>query len=248
MPKHTQLTLRQKKQETDMTAAKILIIATSAKKMDNGEATGLWLEELTTPYYAFTDSGADVTVASIAGGEIPVDARSLSPEGENDASVERYLVDEDTQALFAATPKFTEIDTSGFDAVFLPGGHGTMFDYPNDADLAKLITTFNAQGKIVSAVCHGPAGLVRAKAADGAPLVKGRKLAAFTDSEEVAVGLQDAVPFLLESKLKELGADHVSASDFQAFAVRDGNLITGQNPASATKTAALVMDAIAERA
>lgn len=228
-----------------MTQSKILIVATSAAEMTNGEPTGVWLEELTTPYYAFRDGGADVTVASIAGGRIPVDARSISKPGDNDASVERYLEDAEAQQTFNNTVAFTELDTDGFDAVFLPGGHGTMFDYPDSDALAALIETFDRAGKIVSAVCHGPAALVSAKAPDGAPFVKGRKVAAFTDSEEVAVGLDDAVPFLLETRLRELGALHEAAPDFEPFALQDGNLITGQNPASATKTATLVLDALA---
>lgn len=228
-----------------MTQSKILIVATSAAEMTNGEPTGVWLEELTTPYYAFRDGGADVTVASIAGGRIPVDARSISKPGDNDASVERYLEDAEAQQTFNNTVAFTELDTDGFDAVFLPGGHGTMFDYPDSDALAALIETFDRAGKIVSAVCHGPAALVSAKAPDGAPFVKGRKVAAFTDSEEVAVGLDDAVPFLLETRLRELGALHEAAPVFEPFALQDGNLITGQNPASATKTATLVLDALA---
>lgn len=229
-----------------MTHANILMIATSAAQMDNGEATGVWLEELTTPYYAFLDAGAHVTLTSVAGGAIPVDQRSVADEGENDASVERYLKDADLKAKVADTPRFTDIDAGQFDAIFLPGGHGTMFDYPEDKDLAALVEAFDRAGKVVAAVCHGPAGLVAAKAADGSPLVKGRRVAAFTDSEEHAVGLQDAVPFLLETRLKELGATHVSAPDFEAFAVRDENLVTGQNPASAQKTADLVLQAVSD--
>lgn len=232
-----------------MTHAKILIVATSAAKMTNGEQTGLWLEELTTPYYAFADAGAEVTLASVAGGAIPVDPRSMAPEGENDASVERYLKDKATQAIVADTPAAAgfvdQIDT--FDAIFLPGGHGTMFDYPGSDDLTLLIEGFDRAGKLVSAVCHGPAGLVSAKTRTGAPLVEGRTVAAFTDSEEHAVGLQEAVPFLLETKLRELGAKISSAPDFQVQAVRDGRLVTGQNPASAKRTAALVMQALSEK-
>lgn len=230
-----------------MTQAKILIIATSAAKMDNGEPTGVWLEELTTPYYAFLESGADVTVASVEGGAIPVDKRSVAEEGENDASVERYLNDADAQHAFQNTNSFMDYKPNDYDAVFLPGGHGTMFDYPKSSGLATMIERFDQAGKIVSAVCHGPAGLVGAKTSAGDPLVKGRKVAAFTDSEETAVGLQDAVPFLLETHLRELGAEHLSAPDFQPFAVRDGNLITGQNPASAQKTASLVLEAVREK-
>jgi putative intracellular protease/amidase len=224
---------------------RILMIATSADRMTPGtEPTGVWLEELTTPYYAFHDAGADVTLASIKGGAIPVDQRSVNADGENDASVERYRKDEALQAEVADTPVFTGIDISGYDAVFLPGGHGTMFDYPGNEDLARLVERFDREGKIVAAVCHGPAGLVSAKKPDGTPFVAGRRVSAFTDSEERAVGLDQAVPFLLETRMKELGAHHEGGPDFQPFALRDGNLVTGQNPASATRTAELVMEAL----
>lgn len=228
---------------------RILMIATSADRMTPGiEPTGVWLEELTTPYYAFRDGGADVTLASIKGGAIPVDQRSVNADGENDASVERYLKDEALKAEVADTPAFTSIDTSDYDAVFLPGGHGTMFDYPGSEDLARVVERFDREGKIVAAVCHGPAGLVSAKKPDGTPFVAGRRVAAFTDSEERAVGLDQAVPFLLETRMKELGAHHEGGPDFQPFALRDGNLVTGQNPASATRTAELVMEALKAKA
>jgi putative intracellular protease/amidase len=231
----------------DLPMKKILMVATSADRMTPGtEPTGVWLEELTTPYYAFVDAGAQVTVASIRGGPVPVDSRSLQEPGKNDPSVERYLKDATLQAAVAATPKFTEVDPAGYDALFLPGGHGTMFDYPFSADLAQLVERFDREGKVVAAVCHGPAGLVAAKKSDGTPFVAGRRVAAFTDSEERAVGLDDDVPFLLETRLKELGAVHVAAPDFQSHAIRDGRLITGQNPASAGRTAELVMEALGE--
>jgi putative intracellular protease/amidase len=231
-----------------MTQPKILIITTSAATMGaSDEPTGLWLEELTTPWYAFVDAGADLTLASIAGGKIPVDPRSVKPAGENDASVERALKDATFQRLIAETPKFDTLDASAYDAILLPGGHGTMFDYPQNAALAKLVAEFDAAGKVVAAVCHGPAGLVGARRADGTPVVAGRRVAAFTDSEERAAGLDKAVPFLLETRLKELGARHESGPDFKPFALRDGNLVTGQNPASAEPLARLVMEALVER-
>lgn len=224
---------------------RILMVATSADRMTPGtEPTGVWLEELTTPYYAFRDAGAEVTLASIAGGAVPVDQRSVNADGENDPSVERYLKDADLQAEVANTPVFTDVDPAGYDALFLPGGHGTMFDYPGSEALARLVERFDREGKIVAAVCHGPAGLVSAKKADGTPFVAGRRVAAFTDSEERAVGLDQAVPFLLESHLKELGARHEGGPDFQPFALRDDRLVTGQNPQSAARTAELVMEAL----
>ena len=226
---------------------RILIITTSAATMTGSDTpTGLWLEELTTPYYAFLDAGAEVTLASIAGGKVPVDPNSMKPAGENDASVERALKDAEFQALIADTPRFDRLDTSGFDAVVLPGGHGTMFDYPESEALAQLVSDFDAAGKVVAAVCHGPAGLVNARRADGTPVVAGRRVAAFTDSEERAVGLAEAVPFLLTTRLKELDARIEAGPDFEPFAIRDGNLVTGQNPASAEPIAKLVFQAIKE--
>ncbi|MBK1660212.1 type 1 glutamine amidotransferase domain-containing protein [Paracraurococcus ruber] len=224
----------------------ILMIATSAATMaSTGEATGVWLEELTTPWYAFRDAGAAVTLASIAGGPVPVDPRSVKEAGENDASVERYLRDNALRAAVAGTPAFATLDPDGFDALFLPGGHGTMFDYPGSEPLARLVERFDRSGRVVAAVCHGPAGLVSARKPDGSPFVAGRRLAAFTDSEERAVGLDRAVPFLLEARLRDLGARHEAAPDFQPFALRDGLLVTGQNPASAGPVAALVLQALA---
>lgn len=226
---------------------RILIITTSAATMGaNDKPTGLWLEELTTPYYAFLDAGAEVTLASIAGGKVPVDPGSVKPAGENDASVERAMKDADFQARIAATPRFDTLDASAFDAIVLPGGHGTMFDYPDSVPLAQLVADFDAAGKVVAAVCHGPAGLVGARRADGTPVVAGRRVAAFTDSEERAAGLDRAVPFLLATRLRELGARIEAGPDFEPFAIRDGNLVTGQNPASAEPLAGLIFEAIAE--
>jgi putative intracellular protease/amidase len=148
----------------------------------------------------------------------------------------------------ASTPAFTDLDPNSFDALFLPGGHGTMFDYPVSGKLARLVEHFDRAGKVIAAVCHGPAGLVGAKKANGTPFVQGRRVAAFTDSEERAVGLDKKVPFLLETRLKELGAQIESGPDFKPFAIRDGRLVTGQNPASAAPLAALVMQALMSEA
>lgn len=229
------------------TVAKILIIATSHGSMSDGaEPTGIWLEELTTPYYAFVESGAKVDIVSIKGGTIPVDPRSLRPAGENDASVERYLADPALQATVKSSAAFKAGMAQDYDAIFLPGGHGTMWDYPASDDLASIVVSFLESGKTIAAVCHGPAGLVSARRSDGTPVIKGRRVAAFTDSEERAAGLDKAVPFLLESRIRELGANYVSGPDFQPFAVRDGNLVTGQNPASASEAARLTLESVRE--
>lgn len=228
-----------------MAAPKILIITTSHANLgDTDKATGLWIEELTTPYYAFVDAGASVTVASMAGGAVPIDPGSQKAEGENPPSVERFRADEMAQKAIAHTPALKDVDASAYDAVFLPGGHGTMWDLPKSDLLAKVVSQTLADGRVMAAVCHGPAGLVAARTEAGEPVVKGRKMTAFTDSEESAVGLTETVPFLLESKLRELGAEIHTVGDFEAYAVADGNLITGQNPASSEQVAQKVLSAI----
>ncbi|MGB3299331.1 MAG: type 1 glutamine amidotransferase domain-containing protein [Phormidesmis sp.] len=228
-----------------MTAPKILIVTTSHASLgDTDQKTGLWIEELTTPYYAFVDAGASVTVASVKGGAVPIDPGSQKADGENSPSVERFRADEAAKKAIAHTPSINDVNASDYDAVFLPGGHGTMWDLPQSDRLSQIISETLEQGRIVSAVCHGPAGLVSAKTAAGESVVKGRKIAAFTDSEESAVGLTETVPFLLESKLRELGADIQKTGNFEAFAVADGNLITGQNPMSSELVAQKVLSAI----
>jgi len=226
----------------------ILMVATSAATMgDEAKPTGVWFEELATPYYAFVDKGASVTLASIAGGPVPVDPRSVKPMGENEASVDRFLGDAIASKALAETPAVSDINVSAYDAVFLPGGHGTMFDLPESEALAALVGAAWADCKVVAAVCHGPAGLVNAKDESGAPLVRGRRVTGFSDSEERAVGLDAAVPFLLETRLRELGGRYESVADFQPFAIADGRLVTGQNPASSALTAKLVIEALAAR-
>lgn len=227
----------------------VLIIVTSAATMgQGGEPTGLWFEELATPYYAFVDEGADVTLASIKGGEAPVDPRSLEPEGGTPESVNRFKQDEKASAALKNTKPISEVDVSKYDAVFLPGGHGTMWDLPESEALADLLTKAWADEKVVAAVCHGPAGLVNVTDENGDPLVKGRRVTAFTNSEEKAAKLYDKVPFLLEDRLKELGAEFESVGDFQPFAIVDGRLVTGQNPASSAEAAKLTLEAVEKTA
>ena len=228
-----------------MNSPKILIVVTSHAVMGNsGEPTGLWLEELTTPYYAFIDAGTSVTVASVKGGAIPIDPRSKKPVGENSESVERFLQDESVVAATNNTPAIEEINPSQYDAVFLPGGHGTMWDLPNSEPLANIISQAYAQDKVVAAVCHGPAGLIDAIKPDGSPLVDGLQISSFTNAEEDAAGLSDTVPFMLETKLRKLGADFQSTDNFQPFAIKSGNLITGQNPVSSLLVANKVLEAL----
>lgn len=230
-----------------MSAPKLLIVLTSHASVGaTGHATGVWLEEFTTPYYAFLDAGVDVDVASIAGGQAPIDPGSVQPTGHNPASVERFLQDAAAQAKVGASAKLDDMTAAPYAAVFLPGGHGTMWDLPKSESLAGLLTTAWRDGKVVAAVCHGPAGLVNVKDETGQPLVAGRRVAAFTNTEEVAAGMDKRVPFALESRLRELGARHEAAADFQPLAVRDGRLITGQNPASSEAVAELVLAALRE--
>jgi putative intracellular protease/amidase len=227
---------------------KILIVTTSHGRLgDTGQPTGLWLEELATPYYALADSGAELTLASIKGGPIPIDPKSREPDGSVPASVERFLADPEAVAAARTTPAIGELYAGDYDAIFLPGGHGTMWDLPGNGALARAVGTALNAGRIVAAVCHGPAGLVSAKTDGGRPIVEGKRVATFTDSEERAVGLDRVVPFLLETRLRALGATIEKAPDFQPFAVRDGNLITGQNPASSEQVAELVLEALKEQ-
>ena len=229
-----------------MDIIKIIIIATSQASMgDGGQPTGTWLEELATPYYAFVDAGYQVDIASIQGEEIPVDPRSRNEEAQKIDSVSRFISDEDVMEKLTKSIAIADVDFSEYQAIFLPGGHGTMWDLPESRTLADAIRASLEDGRIVAAVCHGPAGLVSVTDSDGKPIVAGKKVAAFTNSEEEAVGLSEVVPFLLESRLRELGADVQTGPDFKPFAVRDGNLVTGQNPSSSSEVARLVIEALA---
>lgn len=218
---------------------KVLIVLTSHAQMGNTpEPTGFWLEEFTTPYYTFVDAGADVTVASIRGGRAPIDPRSLQDaDGQPPASVARYLADPRLRAQLEDTVALEAVAPGTYDIVFLPGGHGTMWDLPTSDTLARLVAATLERGDVVGAVCHGPAGLVAARFNDGKSVVEGKRVAGFTNAEERAVGLDRVVPFLLETRLRELGGRYESGPDFQSFAVTDGNLVTGQNPASSGEAA-----------
>lgn len=241
-----------------MPTPKVLVVASSHDRMGSTDhRTGVWLEELATPYYALLDGGADVTLASIKGGPIPWDPRSLpaeagegpgeEPEEQQEdvpASVHRFLADERAASLAQDTPALASVDADAFDAIFLPGGHGVMWDAAEDETLARIVGSLFDRGKVVAAVCHGPAGLVRAKRQDGRPIVEGLRVSGFTNTEEEAVGLTTVVPFLLEDRLRNLGGRFESGPDFQPFAVRDGTLITGQNPQSSDLVAGQLLEAV----
>lgn len=225
--------------------SKILMIVTSNARMgDTGKPTGLWAEELAAPYYALVDAGAEVTLASPAGGATPIDPGSVKAKGENDAAVERFLADAALQARIAATPKVTDFDGAQFDAVFFPGGHGTMWDLPVDAGVTRTVERAFAANKLIASVCHGAAGLVSAKRPDGQSIVKDLRVNSFTDAEEAAVGLDKVVPFLLETRLRELGGKFEGTANWQPFAISDGQLITGQNPQSSQLVAQALLQAL----
>ncbi|MFM7332420.1 MAG: type 1 glutamine amidotransferase domain-containing protein [Brachymonas sp.] len=224
----------------------VLMIVTSHAQLGNtGKGTGIWAEELTTPYYALQDAGIEVTLAAPLGGLPPFSDGSVKePVEANEGSVKRFLQDAAAMAKFKATLKTADVKAEDFSAVFLPGGHGTMWDTANDLHTARLVAdSFNA-GKPTASVCHGPAGLVKALRPDGKSIVFGKKINAFTNEEETAAGLMDIVPFHLESKLRELGGIFEHGPMWGAYAVRDGNLITGQNPASSALVAQHVVAAL----
>ena len=226
----------------------ILFILTSQAVIgDTQKPTGVWMEELTTPYYAFIDAGFKVEIASIKGGKIPIDPRSQKKLGENPPSVDRFLKDENAMKSIQASTSIDTIEASQYAAIFLPGGHGTMFDFPNNKKLASIISDTLKDNRIVAAVCHGPAGLLSAKDTNQTPIVQDKRIAAFTNDEEDAVGLTDDMPFLLETRLRELGANVITAPTFEAHAIEDGNLITGQNPASSDVVAKLVIKKLQNR-
>jgi putative intracellular protease/amidase len=229
-----------------MSTNPVLMIVTSHAQLGNtGKPTGIWAEELTTPYYALIDAGFDVTLASPLGGTPPFAEGSVKVKLEdNEDSVKRFLSDAAAMRKFNATHKAADLDSSDYSAVLLPGGHGTMWDTATDSATARLVAdAFNA-GKPTAAVCHGPAGLVKALRPDGKSILFGKKVNGFTNAEETAAGLMEVVPFHLETKMRELGGVFESGPNWAPYAVRDGNLITGQNPASSALVASHVVAAL----
>lgn len=215
----------------------ILMVLTSHDQLGNtGNKTGFWLEEFAAPYYKFKDAGADVTIASPAGGQPPMDPKSDEPVFQTDAT-RRFKQDADAQKALAATVKLSSINPGDFDAVFYPGGHGPLWDLAQNKDSIRLIEKMYAAGKPVAAVCHAPAAFRDTASRTGAPLVKDKQVTGFSDSEEAAVELTNVVPFLVEDALKQLGGHYSKGEDWQPYVVTDGNLITGQNPASSAPAA-----------
>ena len=216
---------------------KIAMILTSHDQLGNtGHKTGFWLEEFAAPYYVFKDAGATLTLASPKGGQPPLDPKSDDASAQTEAT-ERFKKDPEAQQALANTVTLDTIKGEDFDAVFYPGGHGPLWDLAEDAKSIALIENFYAAGKPVAAVCHAPGVLRHTKAADGSPLVKGKSVAGFTNTEEEAVQLTNIVPFLVEDMLKENGGNYSKGADWQPYVVTAGNLITGQNPASSEPAA-----------
>jgi putative intracellular protease/amidase len=223
---------------------KILMVLTSHDRLgDTGEKTGFWLEEFASPYYVFKDAGADITLASPAGGHPPLDPRSDDDNAQTE-STRRFKSDADAQQALANTRKLVDLDASAYDAVFYPGGHGPLWDLAEDRASIDLIETFWRAGKPVAAVCHAPGVLRHAHDGDK-PLVDGRSVTGFSNSEEAAVGLTDIVPFLVEDELARLGGKYAKGDDWSSFVQVDGRLITGQNPASSAATAQALLKQLA---
>ena len=213
------------------------MVLTSHDRLGNtGENTGFWLEEFAAPYYVLKDAALDVTLASPKGGQPPLDPRSDDPKSETEA-MRRFKSDPEAKAALANTVKLSDVSADEYDAVFYPGGHGPLWDLSDDRDSIALIERIYAAGKPVAAVCHGPAAFRRAQAPDGTPLVRGKSVTGFSNTEEAAVGLTDVVPFSVEDMLKQNGGEYSKAENWQPYAVTAGNLVTGQNPASSEATA-----------
>ncbi|MGQ0591925.1 MAG: type 1 glutamine amidotransferase domain-containing protein [Gammaproteobacteria bacterium] len=211
---------------------KVLIVLTSHDQLgDTGKKTGFWLEELAAPYYVLKDSGATITLASPKGGQPPLDPKSDLTENQTELT-KRFRTDAAGQAELANTKKLADVSADDFDAVFYPGGHGPMWDLPDNATSIALIEAFVKADKPVAAVCHAPAALVNVRGKDGEYLVKGKRVTGFTNAEEEAVGLTAVVPFLLEDRLKERGGIYSKAANWVPYVQVDGKLVTGQNPAS----------------
>jgi len=229
-----------------MKATKILFVLTSHDQLGNtGEKTGFWIEEFATPYYFFTDKGIEVTIASPKGGQPPIDPKSNLPDYSTLAT-KRFYADKAAQEKLSKTLTLSKVNQKDYDAIFYPGGHGPMWDLAEDKKSVELIESFYNNSKPVAFVCHGPAALKNVKDKTGAPLVKGKKVTAFTNTEEEAVKLTKVVPFSLEDMLKNNGANYVKGNDWSSFAVADGLLITGQNPTSSELVAEKLIAVLSE--
>ncbi|GAB3237865.1 type 1 glutamine amidotransferase domain-containing protein [Hymenobacter seoulensis] len=224
----------------------ILVVLTSHDQLGNtGHKTGFWLEEFAAPYYVFKDAGATLTLASPKGGQPPLDPKSDDPSAQTEAT-ERFKKDPEAQKALANTVPLSSVSAADFDAVFYPGGHGPLWDLAEDRTSIELIETMYNAGKPVAAVCHAPGVLRHAKDATGNSLVKGKSVAGFTNTEEEAVQLTNVVPFLVEDMLKQNGGNYSKGADWAPYVTQDGNLITGQNPASSEPAAEALLKMLAK--
>ena len=224
---------------------RILLVLTSHDRLgDTGRKTGFWLEEFAAPYYVFRDAGVELTLASPKGGQPPIDPKSDLPENQTPAMA-RFKQDPAAQDALAHTVQLKDLRSKNFDAIFYSGGHGPMWDLVDNPDSITLIEAFYNSGKPVAAVCHAPAVLHRV-IHEGAPIVKGKRVTGFANNEEEAVQLTHVVPFLVEDELKRLGGLYEKAADWQSFAITDGRLITGQNPASSTAGAQALLHLLSD--
>ncbi|MCS3505367.1 type 1 glutamine amidotransferase domain-containing protein [Achromobacter sp. JUb104] len=224
---------------------KVLIVLTSHDQLGNtGRKTGFWLEELAAPYYTFKDAGADIVLASPQGGQPPLDPKSNEPSFQTEFT-HRFEADAAANEQLANTVRLDSVSQADFDTVFYPGGHGPLWDLAEDGNSISLIESFIEAGKPVALVCHAPGVLRHVKAADGQPLVAGKQVTGFTNTEEDGVGLTEVVPFLVEDELKAKGGVYSKGPDWGSYVVTDGLLITGQNPASSLEAAAVLMKRLA---
>ena len=226
---------------------KVLIVLTSHSDLGTtGEKTGFWVEEFAAPYYVLADAGIELTIASPKGGQPPVDPKSEFLDFQT-SSTERFYRDNEAIDKVAHTLKLSEVNQEDYDAVFYPGGHGPLWDLANDEYSIHLIEDFYNHQKPIAFVCHAPAALIKVKGKDGEPLVKGKEVTGFSDTEEEAVGLTKIVPFLLEDELQKLGAKYSKGENWSSFVKKDGLLITGQNPASSAEAARLLLSTLNEK-
>ncbi|WP_320823647.1 type 1 glutamine amidotransferase domain-containing protein [Reinekea sp.] len=231
---------------SNLNTQKVLMVITSHADLgDTGEKTGFWVEEFAAPYYALVDAGVNVTLASPAGGQPPVDPKSELPDFQTEAT-KRFDTDSATKALVASTTTLATVAAADFDAVFYPGGHGPLWDLTDNADSIALIEAFVASNKPVAAVCHATAAFLNVKDATGEYLVKGKAVTGFSNTEEEAVQLTHIVPFLLEDELVKRGGEYQKVADWNAFAVQDGLMISGQNPQSSELVAQKLLAALAQ--
>ena len=221
------------------------MILTSHDEMgDTGNKTGFWLEEFAAPYYVFKDAGTEITIASPKGGQPPIDPSS-DAEGAQTDDTHRFKTDVAAQGHLATTLKLSDVSEAGFDAIFYPGGHGPLWDLAEDTDSKRLIEAFATANLPIGAVCHAPAIFRHTLATNGKPLVSGRRVTGFTNSEEDAVGLTNIVPFLVEDMLKTNGGVYEKGDDWASFVISDGKLVTGQNPASSAAAAQAILTLLA---